>query len=266
MSDNTEPTTALVVDKGTALPAFSGQEMAAAFTAYRALQDQLDLAMPNEIMTIGKRQFRKKGYWRAIRMAFNLSVECIKEERVDIYYATTGETDWGWLVTYRAKAGNGRTADGDGACYSAEKQKKVGDTFATEHNVRSHAHTRAFNRAVSNLVGFGEVSADELSEDDASRIREEGGHSGEHHAPRPQQRERSAPAQQGQRQGPRGKLISDPMRGRFFAKWKAAGKTQEEVDAYLMERFGIESSKELTFDVYDAACAWADSKPVESAG
>ena len=32
----------------------------------------------------------------------------------------------------------------------------------TVHNVRSHAHTRAFNRAVSNLVGFGEVSADEL--------------------------------------------------------------------------------------------------------
>jgi hypothetical protein len=38
---------------------------------------------------------------------------------------------------------------------------------ATEHNVRSHAHTRAFNRAVSNLVGFGEVSAEEVEPDDA---------------------------------------------------------------------------------------------------
>jgi hypothetical protein len=37
---------------------------------------------------------------------------------------------------------------------------------ATEHNIRSHAHTRAFNRAVSNLVGFGEVSAEEIDRDD----------------------------------------------------------------------------------------------------
>jgi hypothetical protein len=39
---------------------------------------------------------------------------------------------------------------------------------ATDHNVRSHAHTRAFNRAVSNLVGFGEVSAEEVERDETS--------------------------------------------------------------------------------------------------
>ena len=38
---------------------------------------------------------------------------------------------------------------------------------ATEHNVRSHAHTRAYARAVSNLVGFGEVSAEEVDRSDA---------------------------------------------------------------------------------------------------
>jgi hypothetical protein len=38
----------------------------------------------------------------------------------------------------------------------------------TVHNVRGHAHTRAFNRAVSNLVGFGEVSADEIPPDGAA--------------------------------------------------------------------------------------------------
>ena len=50
-------------------------------------------------------------------------------------------------------------ADGDGSCFSSEKR---GRGQATVHNVRAHAHTRAFNRAVANLVGFGEVSAEEM--------------------------------------------------------------------------------------------------------
>jgi hypothetical protein len=39
------------------------------------------------------------------------------------------------------------------------------------HNIRSTAETRAFNRAVSNLVGGGEVSADEIvSKDEIEEI------------------------------------------------------------------------------------------------
>jgi hypothetical protein len=41
----------------------------------------------------------------------------------------------------------------------------------SRHNVRSGAHTRAYNRAVSNLVGGGEVSADELNEGDVEEQR-----------------------------------------------------------------------------------------------
>jgi hypothetical protein len=48
---------------------------------------------------------------------------------------------------------------------------------ASHHNVRGHAHTRAFNRAVSNLVGFGEVSADEMPSQRYSRNAQEGGKS-----------------------------------------------------------------------------------------
>ena len=72
--------------------------------------------------------------------------------------------DWGTKVTYRAQSPSGAFADGDGACMVSEKHGKSG----TVHNVRSHAHTRAFNRAVSNLVGFGEVSADELTNGQAA--------------------------------------------------------------------------------------------------
>lgn len=137
------------VSSAALLPTFSGQQMAGALTAYRELQKALDAAMPEQIVEIRGRMFRKKGYWRAIRTAFNLSVECVKEQA----------TEYGWLVVYRATAPNGRFADGDGACENDEKAEGQD----TEHNVRSHAHTRAFNRAVSNLVGFGEVSAEEMT-------------------------------------------------------------------------------------------------------
>lgn len=135
------------VGKAALLPTFSGRDMAEALTAYKDLQRALDQAMPDQIIDIRGKLFRKKGYWRAIRTAFNLSVECVKEE----------SNEYGWRVIYRASAPNGRFADGDGACENEEKA----EGNDTEHNVRSHAHTRAFNRAVSNLVGFGEVSAEE---------------------------------------------------------------------------------------------------------
>ncbi len=163
------------------LPVFSGVQMSEALDAYKKLQTALDKSMSDQLMTIQGRTFRKKGYWRAIRTSFNLQVECISEERIE-----QGD-DWGYLATYRATASNGSSADGDGSCMASEKtvykkewvkNKKISvldsdgnplvDKFATEknatiHNVRSHAHTRAFNRSVSNLVGFGEVSAEEIN-------------------------------------------------------------------------------------------------------
>ena len=39
---------------------------------------------------------------------------------------------------------------------------KGGNIGATRHNIRAKAFTRAFNRAVANVLGTGEVSADEL--------------------------------------------------------------------------------------------------------
>lgn len=130
------------------LPTFRGPQMAEGFAAYRELQRSLDAGMPDQLINISGRMFRKKGYWRAIAMAFNVNVSWLKEE---------ADED-GWRVVYRASTPGGRFADGDGTCTHAEKTERMD----TEHNVRSHAHTRAFNRAVSNLVGFGEVSAEEL--------------------------------------------------------------------------------------------------------
>jgi len=120
--------------------------------------------MPEQIIKLDGKPFRKKGYWRAIAVAFNLTVE-VESERREIYGdLEDGSPNYAYLITYRASTTAGRSETGDGACAAAEKSR--GRMKASEHNVRSHAHTRAFNRAVSNLVGFGEVSAEEVERDE----------------------------------------------------------------------------------------------------
>src|SRR3990167_4822605 len=171
-----------VIEKGTPLPAFRGAEMSEALTAYRELQRALDHAMPDQIMELDGKPFRKKGYWRAIAVAFNLRVECVTEsEEVDGVFQDS-RPNFGWHVVYRAMASNGRAATGDGSCFAVEKAKRRGEADpwaalprqAPRHNVRSHAHTRAYNRAVSNLVGFGEVSAEEVDRDNVDDERPAG--------------------------------------------------------------------------------------------
>jgi hypothetical protein len=151
--------------KPSPLPAFTGAEMVKAFKAYRELQAALDHDMPDQIIKLDGKAFRKKGYWRALGVAFNLSVELVEERREVYGTLPSGGENFAWVICYRATTATGRSETGDGTCTAAEKS--VGRMRATEHNVRSHAHTRAFNRAVSNLVGFGEVSAEEVEPDDA---------------------------------------------------------------------------------------------------
>jgi hypothetical protein len=139
-------------------PACTPQDLSEALQKYKSMQEMLDKAMPDCIMTIKGKKFRKKNYWRAVKTYFNLSVECVSEEIIKL------EDDWGYVVTYRATANNGASCDGDGSCTYSEKD--VGEMKATLHNIRSQAHTRACNRAISNLVAFGEVSADEVYQGD----------------------------------------------------------------------------------------------------
>jgi len=60
-----------------------------------------------------------------------------------------------------------------------------------------------------------------------------------------------------------GDNISEPQRKRFYAIWKKAGKSQEEVKEYLKEIFGSESSKDITKAGYENACKWAEAAPAD---
>lgn len=143
-------------DTGIVMPAVSPKQAVAAWKEYQDLKKSI--AMPEDIQSIQGKEFYKKSYWRKVATFFNLSVE-ITEERME----TIGENNFVYHFTQKATAPNGRFAYGTGSCDRMEKGRPN-----TIHNTRTTAETRAFNRAVSNLVGGGEVSAEEVDSDQVS--------------------------------------------------------------------------------------------------
>jgi hypothetical protein len=252
------------------LPVYSGAVMTQAFEAYRQLQSALDRAMPDQIMTIEGRPFRKKGYWRAVAVAFHLQIDTVSEREVEDGAFDDGRANFGYHVTCRATTRTGRTVEGDGSCFAIEKAPRYrcphphptrdGKSLhwphetcpdyepgfrwrelpaqSSQHNIRSHAHTRAFNRAVSNLVGFGEVSAEEIDRDD------EGG-GGES---RPSSTPRAAGSG-----STWATVISEPQRRRMYAIAGRGGWHEDEIKV-LLKRHGFEHGNEVTRAKYDAIC------------
>jgi hypothetical protein len=127
-------------------------EAVEAFNAYQQLAEKIQT--PDDIQKIQGKDFRKKSFWRKIQRFFNLRIEIIKEER------TQTDNYFTWYFTVRAIAPNTIYCDGTGACSSNEKGIQK-----TEHNTRAIAETRAKNRAISDLCAFGEVSAEEIEDE-----------------------------------------------------------------------------------------------------
>lgn len=113
-----------------------------------------------------RRRFVKKSGWRKIARAFNLSVEILslRVERDAEGHPTRAE------CVARAVAPNGQVQDGDGYCAADEKRFRDtdADKLKLENDLRATATTRAKNRAIADLVGMGEVSAEEISDGPAA--------------------------------------------------------------------------------------------------
>ncbi len=104
-----------------------------------------------DVCMIKGRPYVKRSGWRKFALVFNISDEILSAEKE----IEDGETTW--RIQVRAWAPNRRSVIGIGACSTRER------TFAhPEHDIYTIAHTRAKNRAISDLIGPGEVSAEEL--------------------------------------------------------------------------------------------------------
>lgn len=131
----------------------------AAFQHQQKLAQAYDAACasligPNDVQKDGGRTFKKKSAWRKLARHFGIStsVEHVEKEMVGESFCAT--------VTVKALAPWGQSAEAVGACAGDEATGRrtitIADAIAT-------AETRATNRAVSNLIAMGEVSAEEMS-------------------------------------------------------------------------------------------------------
>lgn len=124
----------------------------------------------SDIQDIQGRTFVKRSGWRKLQSAFAISDRIVSKERED-----QGEGQFLWRIEVEAfHVKTGRSATGVGAC--STKERKFSHT---DHDVFAIAHTRAKNRAISDLIGLGEVSAEEIESDsdkpmsDAERLARE---------------------------------------------------------------------------------------------
>lgn len=118
---------------------------------------------------IGGKNAKKKSAWRKLATAFNISDEPVSKEiiRDECHRIISAHYE------VRAMLPNGRTAYGVGSCSIWDKISKKDDKEPTpfelrkrftnaEHDIIGTAHTRAKSRAIADLIGAGEVSAEEL--------------------------------------------------------------------------------------------------------
>ena len=137
------------------------------------------LLVDSDYQMIGSKKAKKKSAWRKLATAFKISDEIVTEQLI------FDEND-GQIVSarYKVKATlpNGRSTIGVGVCsiYDKIRYSATGKHHAdtetpshfilrgrfsnAEHDVPSTAHTRAKNRAIADLIGAGEVSAEELGD------------------------------------------------------------------------------------------------------
>ena len=111
-----------------------------------------DVLSNEDVLMIQGKSFIKRSGYRKIALAFNLSTEVLKTFPI----CENGRII-GYTVEARATAPNGRYATDTASCEMDELQ---GDR--THHNCLTRATTRSISRAISDLVGGGEVSAEEM--------------------------------------------------------------------------------------------------------
>jgi hypothetical protein len=125
--------------------------------AYQQLLPQL--LDPSDWQIDDNSRFVKKSGWRKIARAFNLSTELVACE---VERDADGNPQRASAIV-RVVAPNGQWGDGDGYCSVDERRfERAAGRQKIENDLRATATTRAKNRAISDLVGMGEVSAEEI--------------------------------------------------------------------------------------------------------
>lgn len=101
----------------------------------------------------GKKTFKKKSAWRKYARAFRLTDEILEKEIIKNKHGRVDEASF----VVKVMGGDGRSTIGYGNASINE-----GGFKKPNHDIPTTAHTRAKNRAISDYIGAGEVSAEEI--------------------------------------------------------------------------------------------------------
>lgn len=141
-----------ITECGIVRPAIGAMEAVLAWKEFRALRTAI--LDKSDFQRIGNDDFIKKSGWRKFATFYNLTDKIVEETQV-----FTEGMNYYWKIKVECVAPNGRVVEGVGICATTERK------FAhIEHDVYTTAHTRAKNRAISDMVAAGEVSAEEVSQ------------------------------------------------------------------------------------------------------
>lgn len=162
-------------------PVENVEEVVGVYDQFEEIKEKL-LDTNTDLTEIGGGVHVNKSGWRKIATAFNLSIETVSTDRK----VEDGVVKF--TVEAKAVAPNGKSVSGVAMCSSNESNHmesvenidnwdkddddilKVDGKWrrlkepreVNEHNIIATAETRAKNRAISDLVGGGEVSAEEI--------------------------------------------------------------------------------------------------------
>ena len=155
--------TALEVARDTVISPLDTTQVQIAMNRYqdglKSILNESDYQHFTDKRTGEDKSFPMRSAWRKIAFWFNLDLELVSEE---IERDGAGNPIRA-RVKARATHPNGRFAEGDGGCSIRERYFQK-----AEHDIPATAATRAMNRAISNLVGMGQVSAEEIEGDDGA--------------------------------------------------------------------------------------------------
>lgn len=102
-----------------------------------------------------EREFKKKSAWQKLARAFNVDTRIVDRE---LQRTKTGAIKEAYYCV-RATLPNGRSVESDALCSRSEK----GKSKIKDHDIMATAKTRATNRAIAELIGAGEVTAEEIT-------------------------------------------------------------------------------------------------------
>jgi hypothetical protein len=241
----------------------------------------------NPVVFNGKR-YMENDDWQFVSNFFGYAPKVESTEFVD-YGGVRGFKAVAILLNERTSLTVGR---GEALCLDEEqnwgakakyewqgREKVQVDTVNTPmFQLLSMAQTRACNKAMSNklkwvasLAGYEPTPAEDMH--DATLAPE---------APQPAalpaeiKRKEPAPAHSQQAPPPPAKpvqqarpvqsprpaqvrVISEAQARRFYAIWKSAGRSAEQVKEYLKSACGVSTDREMPVDRYTAACHWAET-------